>query len=81
MNSRNPMKSQKYAIFVKKKKKMNMLNLKIYRRDREHCHFKGEYVGATHSICNLKYSVTKEITIAFHNAFNYDYHFIIKELA
>ena len=32
-------------------------------------------------ICNLKYSVLKKIPIAFHNGSNYDYHFIIKELA
>ena len=34
-----------------------------------------------HSICNLKYSVPKKIPIVFHNGSNYDYHFIIKELA
>ena len=31
-------------------------------------------------ICNLKYSVTKDILVVFHNGSNYDYHFIIKEL-
>ena len=40
-----------------------------------------EYRGAAHSICNLKYSVLKKIPIVFHNGSNYDYHFIIKELA
>ena len=34
-----------------------------------------------HSICNLKYSVPKKIPIVFHNGSNYEYHFIIKELA
>ena len=34
-----------------------------------------------HSIYNLKYRVPKKIPIAFHNGFNYDYHFIIKEFA
>ena len=33
------------------------------------------------SLCNLKCSVPKKISIAFHNGLNYDYHFIIKELA
>ena len=32
-------------------------------------------------MCDLKYSVPKKIPIAFHNGSNYDYHFIIKELA
>ena len=27
----------------------------------------------------LKYSVHREIPIAFHNGFSYDYHFIIKK--
>ena len=34
-----------------------------------------------HGICNLKYSVPKKTPIGFHNGYNYDYHFIIKELA
>ena len=32
-------------------------------------------------ICNLKYSIPKEIPVVFHNGSNYDSHFIIKELA
>ena len=32
-------------------------------------------------MCNFKYGVPKKSSIAFHNGFNYDYHFIIKELA
>ena len=38
-------------------------------------------VSAAHSICNLKFSIPKEIRIVFHNESNYDYHVIIKELA
>ena len=34
-----------------------------------------------HSIFDLKYSVPKKIHIVFHIGSNYDYHFIIKELA
>ena len=48
---------------------------------RDHCHYTGEYRGAEHSICNLKYAVPKKNPIVFHNGSNYDYHFIIKELA
>ena len=33
-----------------------------------------------HSICNLKYSVLKEIPIVCHNRSNCDYHFVIKGL-
>ena len=54
---------------------------KKYRKVKDHCHYTGEYRGAAHSVCNLKYSVPKNIPIVFHNRSNYDYHFIIKELA
>ena len=54
---------------------------KKYRKVRDHCHYAGEYRGAAHSIYNLKYSLSKEMPIVFHNGSNYDYHFIIKELA
>ena len=47
----------------------------------DHCHYTGEYRGAAHSKCNLKYSVPKRIPIVFDDVSNYDYHFIIKELA
>ena len=53
---------------------------KKYCKVRDHCHYPGEYRGAAHSICNLKYSVPKEIHIVFRSGSNYDYHFIIKEL-
>ena len=36
---------------------------------------------ATHSICNLRYKISKEFSVAFHDVSTYDYHFIIKELA
>ena len=52
-----------------------------YKKVRDHCHYAGEYRSAAHSICDLKYNVPKKIPIVFHNGSNYDYHFIIKELA
>ena len=51
------------------------------RKVRDHCHYTGKYRGAAHSICNLKFNVPNEISVVFHNGSNYDYHFIIKELA
>ena len=68
---------QKCVILVKKKFENKYLKNKKHRKIRDHCHCTGEYRGAVHSICNLKYSVTKKIPIAFHNGSNYDYHFII----
>ena len=37
--------------------------------------------GAADSISNLKPSIFEKVTVVFHNQSNYDYHFIIKELA
>ena len=54
---------------------------KRYCKVSDHCQYTGEYRGAAHKICNLKYSVPKKIPIAFHYGLNYDYHFIIKELS
>ena len=54
---------------------------KKYRTVRDRCHYRGEYRGAAQRICNLKYKVPKKVPIVFHNGSNYDYHFIIKELA
>ena len=44
-------------------------------------HYTGEYRGAVHHICNVKYSVPKVIPLTLHNGSDYDDHFIIKELA
>ena len=54
---------------------------KKYCKVRDHCHYTKEYRGPAHSIWNLKYSVPKKIPMILHNGSNYDYHFIIKELA
>ena len=51
-----------------------------YRKVRDHCHHTGEYRGAVHSICNLKYSAPKNHLVVFPNGSNYDY-FTMKELA
>ena len=41
----------------------------------------GGYRDAAHSICNLKYGVSKDISIVFHGGSFYGYHFAIKEVA
>ena len=63
-------------IKMKKKKK-----IKLYQKIKDHCHDTGEFRGAAHSICNLRYKVPQEIPAKIHNGSNYDYHFIIRELA
>ena len=51
------------------------------RKGRDHCHFTVTYRGAAHSKCNLRFNMANEISVAFYNGSNYNYHFIIKELA
>ena len=50
------------------------------RRVRDHCHYMGEYRGAAHNNCNLKYKILDHIPIVFHNLSGYDAHLFIKEL-
>ena len=50
-------------------------------KNRNHCHYTEKYRSAVHSICNLKFKVSYKIPEVFHNGLNYDYYFIIKELA
>ena len=71
----------KIYYICKEKFKNKSLRDKKFCKVRDNCHFTGEYRGTAHSICNLKYSVPKKFRIFFHNGSNYDYHFIIKELA
>ena len=71
---------QKYVIFVEEKSK-KFAKDKSYRKVRDYCHYTGKQRGAAHSICNLTFSVSNETPAEFCNGSNYDYHFIIKELA
>ena len=69
----------KICYICKEKFEDKYVKNKKYCKVRDHCHYTGEYRGAAHSICNLKYSLPKKIHIAFDNGSNYDYQFIIKE--
>ena len=72
---------QKICYINKEKIENKYVKNKKYCTVRDHCHYEEEYRGAVHTICNLKYSVSKKICIAFHKGSNYDYRFIIEELA
>ena len=52
-----------------------------YQKFGDHCHYIGKYRGAAPTFCNLKFNLLIEIPVVFDNGSNYDYHFIIKELA
>ena len=49
----------KICYICKEKFENKYVKNKKYRKVRYHCHYTGEYRGAAHSICNLKYSVPK----------------------
>ena len=71
-----------YFCYICEKKIFKKLSKTIkYQKARDYCHYTGKYRGVVHSICNLKFIVLNQIPPVFHNGSNYDYHFIIKELA
>ena len=70
----------KIRYICKEKFEYKYIKCKKYCKVRDHYHYTGDYRGAAHSVCNLKYSVCKESPIGFHNGSNYDYHFTVKEL-
>ena len=57
---------QKSVIFVKKIQNKYVKDKK-YGKVRHLCYFPGEYRGAVHSTCSLKYNAHKKIPIAFRN--------------
>ena len=73
--------NEKICCICKEKIENKYVKDKKYYKVRDHCHYTGEDRDASHNIFNLKHSVPKKISIVFHNGSNYDYHFIIKELA
>ena len=79
-SNRNHMKMQKSVIYIKEKCGNKYVEDKRYHKVKDQCHYTGEYGGAAHSICDLKYSVSEKIPIAPHNGCNYDDRFMIKEL-
>ena len=52
-----------------------------YHQARDQDHYAGKFRVAAYSICNPRYSRTKQISVISYHGSNYDYHFIINELA
>ena len=74
------LEKKKFCYMYRKPFSANNNNMQ-YHKVKVHCHYTGKYSGAAHVICNLKYNISREVPLVFHNGSTYDYHFIIKELA
>ena len=72
---------QKNVTFLVKQCYYKFTKNKNYRKVRDHSHYTSKYRGTADSICNWKFNVPNETHVFFHNGSNYDYHFIVKELA
>ena len=64
MNSRIISKF-KVCYICKEKFEDKHATYKKYGKVKDHCYYTGEYRVAAHIICNSKYSIPKEIPIAF----------------
>ena len=72
------------------KEKLNFKNAKtchicdqpfyLEQKCRDHDHYSGQYLGASHNLCNIKRTREKNIQIFIHNAARYDMHLIINAL-
>ena len=71
------MKLQKSVIFIKKNLKINMWKIKLEIV----IIIQGKHRVVVHIIYILKYNLPKKIPLDFDNGSNYNYYFIIKELA
>ena len=67
--------------FDKKKKILLTKKAKITPRCNDMLYFWKITMSTAHSICNLRFNVPNEFPVVFHNGSNYDYQFIIGELA
>ena len=48
---------------------------------RDHCHFTGKFIGATHQYCNLQRRKKYKIPIYAHNFSGYDSHFLVQAIS
>ena len=67
--------SQENCRICKKQFEGKYVDNRIYCKVRDHCNYTGKYIGAPHNMCNLKYSIPKEVPDSFHFESNY-YHYL-----
>lgn len=52
----------------------------MLRKNRDHDHYSGEFLGAACTECNLQRRKLKKLPIFLHNGSKYDFHFIVRAL-
>ena len=55
--------------------------LENFKKVKGYDYYTGEFSGSAHLLCSSKYQAHRNIPVIIHNGSNYDFHFIIKELA
>ena len=50
---------------------------KNHKNVRDHDHYAGQFRGAAHSICNLRYSTQINVPVIFYNGNNYDFNLLV----
>ena len=69
---------QRSVAFIKQNLKINIWEIKNVVKLGIIVIIAEEYRGFAHSICKLKYSVSRNIPLLFHNGLNYGYHSSLK---
>ena len=78
---KNHIANKKFAACAKKKnKKFKDDDEKSYQKTRIHFYYTHKYRGVAYNISNLKQNCQK-LPLILHNGSNFDYYFIIRELA
>ena len=55
--------------------------LENFKKVKGYDYYTGEFRGSAHLLCSSRYQEHRNIPVIIHNGSNYDFHFIIKELA
>ena len=59
------MHNEQEGCYICKKRISTDDGTKKYFKVKDHCHYTGNYRGAAHNICNLRYKIPKEIPAYF----------------
>ena len=70
-----------HATFAEKDSQKSLLIIKIIKKLETITILNVNFRSSAFSICNLRFDMPNKVPVDFQNGSNYDYHFIIQELA